>query len=454
MAYFPLFTDSKYLKCLLVGGGAVALRKARILAQFGVKCHVVAKEIDPELEQIAVDNSWSFIKRAYRDSDLTGCNIVVLATSDSSLNSRVSQVCHERSISVNVVDNAELSSFIFPGLVDRGPVTVAISSSGHSPTIARRLRGQIESLLPHSLGSFVEYLGQKRRQFTRSGDAKPDRGFWDQVIDSSVSNHIGKGEIEKADKVFNQLLNEGKQKGFVSLVGAGPGDPDLLTLKALKAMQIADVVYYDNLVSDEILNLVRRDANRIYVGKRRAFRSVRQDEISRMLCVDAEAGLRVLRLKGGDPMLFGRGGEESAELTKNGIDFEVIPGITAALGCAAYAGIPLTHRDYAQSVRFVTGHLKDGSLNLDWPELAKPDQTLVVYMGLSGIEQLTQNLVHNGLAPSTPAAVISRGTLVDQKVLCGTIVDIASKVREQQLPAPTTTIIGGVVNAAIHLKDS
>ena len=450
MPYFPLFTDATKLRGLIVGGGEVAFRKLKVLQQFDVRCDLVAPEVIPEIVNLADLDQLNISSREFEESDLTHCNFVVVATNDQALNRRISGLCHARSVWVNVVDNAELSSFIFPAIVERKPLTLAFSSGGASPTFVRRLRTRFESLIPNSTGSVLEYLATKRAQAKSRKLALTSR-LWDDVLDSAIPDLIAKHRVEEADQIFEALATGDRPPGYVSLVGAGPGDPDLLTTKALDVMQRADVVYYDNLVSEPILDLVRREAKRVYVGKKRAYKSIRQEEISALLLADALAGHRVLRLKGGDPMLFGRGGEETAALLKHGVRFEVIPGITAALGCAAYAGIPLTHRDHAQSVRFVTGHLQDGQLNLDWPELAKVNQTLVVYMGLVGLEELTRNLIAAGLAKTTQVAVISRGTLPDQQIIRSTIDTIARLVRQVNLPGPTTTIIGNVVSLAEHL---
>lgn len=451
MPYFPLFADSSSLRCLVIGGGSVAFRKLQILARFEVECIVVSPIVSDEVQDLCSDHAYSVIEREFEENDLTQCNLVVIATEKPETNLRISEACHAQDIPVNVVDNLEQSSFIFPAIVDRNPVTVAISSSGSSPSMARRLRTTIESVLPNSIGDVAVFMAKKRDQLLGKPLAGSKKDFWDEVLDSAIPDFIARGQDQQAEELFDGLANEGAKQGFVSLVGGGPGDPDLLTLKALNAMQRADVVYYDNLVSEGVLDLARRDARKIYVGKKRSFKDVRQEEISRMLLEDAQSGLRVVRLKGGDPMLFGRGGEETSALLSKNIQFEVIPGITAALGCAAYAGIPLTHRDYAQSVRFVTGQLRDGKVNLDWPELAKPDQTLVVYMGLTGLEQFTSNLVANGLDENTPVAIVSRGTLSDQEIVCGTLQNIAAKAQQQEVRGPTTTIVGNVVKVASHL---
>lgn len=451
MAYFPLFADSSSLRCLVVGGGSVAYRKLQVLVRFDVRCTVIAPIISREIQEFSSEFV-DIVEREFKKSYLTHCNLVVIATDNQELNKSISDLCHTRNIPVNVVDNEIQSSFIFPAIIDRDPVTIAISSGGSSPTLARRLRTNIEAIIPNSIGNLATYLKKKREELTSSSIVGSKKEFWDRVLDSALPELIAKNREGKADELFDELAHDVGTGGFVSLVGAGPGDPDLLTLKALHAMQRADVVYYDNLVSEGVLDVVRRDARKIYVGKKRAFKNVRQEEISRMLLVDARKGLRVVRLKGGDPMLFGRGGEETSALLAENVDFEVIPGITAALGCAAYAGIPLTHRDFAQSVRFVTGQLRDGKVNLDWPELAKPDQTLVVYMGLSGLAQFTANLLENGLEKTTPVAVISRGTLSDQVIVCDTVERIADKVHLLEIRGPTTTIVGNVIKVASHLR--
>ena len=304
-------------------------------------------------------------------------------------------------------------------------------------------------MISASLGEFAEFLSRKRLELRSEGTASSvSRQTWEGVVNSAIPDLIANGKYQEAEEAFDSIVDKRESiDGFVSLVGAGPGDPDLLTLKAKRCIENADVVLYDNLISDAILDRVRRDAERVYVGKRRNFPGIRQEQINEMLIDHAKAGRRVVRLKGGDPFLFGRGGEEIETLGENEIPFEVVPGITAALGCAAYAGIPLTHRDLSQSVRFITGHLKGDDVNLDWPELARPNQTLVVYMGLAGLSDLTANLLDSGIDPETPVAVVSRGTLPDQQVVVGTVTNIAKAVTSTNVAAPTTTIIGQVVNA-------
>ena len=452
MNRLPLFLDLADQPCLVVGGGDVAARKIRSLIDAGARVTVVAPVLADTTAELAKRHGLDVARREFEETDVPGQLLVIAATGDADVNRRAFAACRERRVLVNTVDDAALSSAIFPSIVDRGPVMVAVSTGGASPTLARRIREQIEALLPAATGQLAEFLGRRR---ARMRQAVPDidarRRLWDNALDGNVPGLIAEGNERAADSELQRLASGGAPEGFVSLVGAGPGDPDLLTLKALRTLQRADVIYYDNLVSPAVLERARRDAKRVYVGKRRAFAGTRQADINARLLADAQRGLRVARLKGGDPFIFGRGGEEIETLRQHGVDFEVIPGITAALGCAAYAGIPLTHRDWAQSVRFITGHLRDDVVNLDWPELAKPDQTLVVYMGLAGLRQLSARLIEHGMDPDTPSATISRGTLDDQAVVAAPLSGLAQAVEEAELPGPTTTIIGRVVDLRAEL---
>lgn len=449
MELLPLFFEGTAIKCLVVGGGALALRKLRVLIANGAGCRVVAREVHSPMLEFLKSQAINHEIREFRESDIDGVNLVICATDDSILHRQIFDLCASKNIFVNVVDNAELSTAVFPAIVNRSPVKVGVSSGATSPALTRWLRSQLESMIPASLGEFAEFLSRKRLELRSEGTASSvSRQTWEGVVNSAIPDLIANGKYQEAEEAFDSIVDKRESiDGFVSLVGAGPGDPDLLTLKAKRCIENADVVLYDNLISDAILDRVRRDAERVYVGKRRNFPGIRQEQINEMLIDHAKAGRRVVRLKGGDPFLFGRGGEEIETLGENEIPFEVVPGITAALGCAAYAGIPLTHRDLSQSVRFITGHLKGDDVNLDWPELARPNQTLVVYMGLAGLSDLTANLLDSGIDPETPVAVVSRGTLPDQQVVVGTVTNIAKAVTSTNVAAPTTTIIGQVVNA-------
>lgn len=457
MDYFPIFLRVTGRECLLVGGGEVALRKAEALLRAGARLHVVAPEIAPELEQKVEAADGRCSRRPFQPEDVTGCWLVVAATSQEPVNRSVQEAAEAASIPVNVVDRPELCSYIVPSIVDRSPLVIALSSGGRSPVLLRLLREQLERLLPAGYGRLAELAGRVRER-VRQAVSDPDdrRRFWERVLEGPVAQAAVAGDEQRAETLLDEAIDQGSQAedrgGEVWLVGTGPGDPDLLTLRALRLMQRADVVLYDNLISASVLDMVRRDAERIYVGKRRALHAVRQEGINALLVEHARRGRRVLRLKGGDPFVFGRGGEEIATLADEGIPFQVVPGITAANGCAAYAGIPLTHRDHAQSVRFVTGHLRDDSVNLNWPELAEPGQTLVVYMGLVGLDAICEGLMAHGRSADTPIALIERGTLPEQRVWTATLSTIRQHLADAQVRAPTLLIIGDVVRLHERLQ--
>lgn len=453
MRYLPLFHDFAGVEVLLVGGGNVALRKAELLAAAGARLRVVAPEIDDRIVALSEAGGGSVSRRAFEPADLTGVVLVIAATGDPEVNAAVAGLARARSLMINVVDDARASNVIFGSLVDRDPVIVALSSAGRSPVLLRLLRERIETLLPGRLGDLAEWAGGLRERVkAHLPDADARRRFWERLLAGPAAEAVLAGRGAAAARALEAALDESPASpaGEVYLVGAGPGDPDLLTLRALHLMQRADVVLYDNLVSDAILTRTRRDAERIYVGKRRAFHAARQQSINEMLVEFARAGKRVVRLKGGDPFVFGRGGEEIATLAAHRIDFQVVPGITAANGCAAYAGIPLTHRDYAQAVHFVTAVTGPGS-RLDWRSLAQPGQTLVFYMGLAALPEVCAELINHGRSKDTPAALIERGTLPDQRVLRGTLADLPAQADEAELAGPTLIIVGEVVAAAAEL---
>lgn len=448
MDFLPLFHNLQGRKVLVVGGGEVALRKARLLADAGAQLRVVAPEIDEELLEMVVQSSGESHLRGYQETDLQACVLVVAASDDKALNAEVSAHAQVLGIPVNVVDAPKLCSVIFPAIVDRSPLIVAVSSAGDAPVLARLIRAKIETWIPSAYGQLAG-LAKKFRDQVKAllPDVQQRRVFWEEVFQGPVAERMLAGQGAEAERLLAERVAGGAPKalGEVYLVGAGPGDPDLLTFRALRLMQQADVVLYDRLVAPPIIELCRRDAERIYVGKRRADHALPQDEINRLLIEQAKLGKRVLRLKGGDPFIFGRGGEEIEELAANGIPFQVVPGITAASGCAAYAGIPLTHRDYAQSVRFVTGHLKDGSCDLPWGDLVSPGQTLVFYMGLVGLPLICEQLIANGRAADTPAALVQQGTTSRQRVFTGTLANLPQLVAEHEVHAPTLVIVGEVV---------
>ncbi|MCY1477905.1 Siroheme synthase [compost metagenome] len=448
MDFLPLFHNLRGRRVLLVGGGDVALRKARLLAEAGAQLRVVAPDIHPELSQLVEQGQGESFLRGYAEGDLDGCVLAIAATDDEPLNARVSADAHGRGVPVNVVDAPALCSVIFPAIVDRSPLVVAVSSGGDAPVLARLLRAKLETWIPATYGQLAGLASRFRDAVKqRLPELQQRRIFWEEVFQGPVADRMLAGRAAEAERLLQDKLDGGQTaaRGEVYLVGAGPGDPDLLTFRALRLMQQADVVLYDRLVAPAILDLCRRDADRLYVGKRRSDHAVPQDEINRLLVDLAKQGKRVLRLKGGDPFIFGRGGEEIDELAANGIPFQVVPGITAASGCAAYAGIPLTHRDYAQSVRFVTGHLKDGTSDLPWADLVAPGQTLVFYMGLVGLPVICNELIRHGRAADTPAALVQQGTTTHQRVFTGTLADLPKLVAEHEVHAPTLVIVGEVV---------
>jgi len=444
MDYLPLFHNLNNRPVLLIGGGEQALRKARLLASAAAKLRVVAPVIHPELAALAQQLE----RREYRETDLDGVHLAVAATNNATVNACVAKDAQQRGIAVNVVDAPPLCSVIFPAIVDRSPLIVAVSSGGAAPVLARLLRARLESLIPAAYGRLAQFAARFRKQVKNTLlTVQQRRIFWEAVFQGRIAEHVLTGQEDQAKKLLQEKLqeNQADATGEVYLVGAGPGDVDLLTFRALRLMQQADVVLYDRLLPEGILELCRRDATRIYVGKRAAEHVVAQEQINQMLVTLAKQGKRVLRLKGGDPFIFGRGGEEIEQLAAEGIPFQVVPGITAASGCAAYAGIPLTHRDHAQSVRFVTGHLKNGTCDLPWADLVSPGQTLVVYMGLGGLAHICQQLIAHGCTADTPAALVEQGTTAQQRVISGALADLPELTAQQQVSAPALLIVGEVV---------
>ncbi|MDN5442307.1 MAG: siroheme synthase CysG [Acinetobacter sp.] len=455
MDIFPISLKLQQQPCLIVGGGHIAYRKAVLLHKAGAVIHVIAPDIDANLLQLVEESQGQYIQALYpAQIQLNDYRLVIAATDDYAVNTQVFEDCEALKILVNSVDDPPHCRFMVPAIVDRSPLVISVASNGTSPVLSRQIRTQLETSIPHGMGKLAEFSG-KWRAAVKAKISNPDerRVFWEDLYASPLKEQVFHDNLVEADRLIEQALLEWKTpKGEVYLVGAGPGDPELLTLKALRLMQQADVVIYDRLVSPAIMELCRRDATKIYVGKARSNHAVPQEGINALLVEYASKGQRVCRLKGGDPFIFGRGGEEIQELFAAGVPFQVVPGITAASGCSAYAGIPLTHRDYAQSVRFLTGHLKEGSPELPWDELVYQNQTLVLYMGLVGLEKICEKLIEHGQRPDMPVALISKGTTPEQKVVVGTLADIASKVEENHIQAPTLTIIGDVVSLREQLQ--
>ncbi len=449
MEYFPIFVDLRNRPVLVVGGGNVAARKVSLLRAAGAVVRVVALDFCPEIET-AEGESVELHRRAFAPDDLEGVHLVVAATNQAAVNREVSESARAKPVPVNVVDAPELCSFITPSIVDRSPLVIAISSGGNSPVLARLIRQKLEGLVPSGYSRLAKLAREYRQQAKdRLTGLTQRRRFWEAVLEGPIAERAMNGDESGARRMIEQRLLESNdapvEPGEVYLVGGGPGDPDLLTFKALRLMQQADVVVYDRLIAPAVLDKVRRDAERIYVGKAADQHTIPQEEINELLVKLARAGNRVVRLKGGDPFVFGRGGEEIETLRQAGIAFQVVPGITAALGCSSYAGIPLTHRDYAHACLFVTGHLKDGSLSLPWTSMVQSSQTVVVYMGLGALPQLCSKLVEHGLPGDWPTALVYQGTTENQRVLVGTLETITEKARAAALKAPVLVIVGEVV---------
>lgn len=444
MDFLPIFVNIRQQPCVVIGGGEVAARKVTLLLKAGAKVAVVSPGLCDALKQADIRH----IDQKFEDRLLDGARLVIAATDDHAVNLAVHAAATSRGIPVNVVDTPALCTFVMPAIIDRAPIIVAVSSGGAAPVLARLLRARLETMIPAGYGRLATLAARFRDQVKlKLGEGLPRRAFWEHIFEGAIGEDMLAGREEQAAQRLQQAMDNAQAPagGEVYLVGAGPGDPDLLTFRALRLMQKADVVLYDNLVSEGVMELVRRDAERIYVGKQRADHTMPQEGINDLLVRLAQQGKRVLRLKGGDPFIFGRGGEEIEKLAENNIPFQVVPGVSAANGVASYSGIPLTHRDYAQSVVFTTGHLRDDTIDLDWVALTRPQQTVVIYMGLTGLAEICRQLIAHGLPADWPAAVVQQGTTRHQRVLTATLADLAQKVEAAGFKAPTITIVGEVV---------
>jgi len=445
--WFPISLRLSGARVLIVGGGEVAARKLRLLERASPRLELVARELNAELAALRDQGRFHYLGVEFDPAQVSGCRLVIAATDDAAFNRQVAAAADGQGVPVNVVDDPAPSSFITPAIVDRAPISVAIATGGAAPVLARRLRERIETLLPAGYGRIAQFMEQRRPR-VKALPLPQRRNLWERFLDGAGPERLLSGQLDAAEALFSELLTAapGVATGEVYLVGAGPGDPDLLTFRALRLMQQADVVLHDRLVAPAILDLVRRDAERIFVGKRRNRHTVPQDEINAELVRLARQGKRVLRLKGGDPFIFGRGGEEIAELAAHGVPFQVVPGVTAAAGCAAYAGIPLTHRDYSQACIFVTGHARaDGELRLHWDQLARPGQTVVFYMGVTTLPRICAELIAHGLPADWPAALVEDGTQPSQRVLTGTLADLPAKVAALAPSGASLLIVGEVV---------
>ncbi len=455
MSQLALFADVSARRCLVVGAGPVASRKIEALLHAQAQVVVVAPDAISTVQEHAAAGHLEYHARAFEEQDLDDAFLVVVASDDAALNDRIAQTARAKGLLVNAAHNAAAGDVLLPSVIRRDPLQVAISTGGASPVLGRLLRDQLESSIPHAFGRLASLVERFRRPVrARFTERRLRRRFWEAALTGPIAEQVLDGRETEAQALLERELEQGNvpDRGEVYLVGAGPGDPDLLTFRALRLIRQADVVVYDRLVSEPIMALLRQDVEKIYAGKERSRHTIEQESINALLVRLAREGKRVLRLKGGDPLVFGRGGEEIATLMEEGVAFQIVPGITAANGCASYAGIPLTHRDHAQACIFVTGHLKDGSVNLNWEMLAHPHQTLVFYMGLAGCAEICRQLVKHGLAAETPAALITRGTTPQQRVLTGTLADLPQLVKEQDVVPPTLIIVGDVVQLREQLR--
>jgi len=452
MDYFPLFCRLQGKRCLLVGGGDVAERKARLLLDAGADLQVGALDFSPAFQQWAQQGKVTLLPGAFDEHWLEDCWLVIAATDDDAVNQQVGDAAELRRIFCNLVDAPQEASAIMPSIVDRSPLMIAVSSGGRAPVLARLLREKLEAMLPQHLGELASLAGSLRSRVKRTFNSMAQRrAFWERFfVSDRLAQTLANGDRPRAEHIVETLFDAPlSQQGEVVLVGAGPGDAGLLTLKGLQHIQQADVVVYDRLVSEPILNLVRRDAERVFVGKQAGNHCVPQSQINQVLLEQAQSGKRVVRLKGGDPFIFGRGGEELELLAQHHIPFSVVPGITAASGCSAYSGIPLTHRDHAQSVRFVTGHLQQHG-EIEWRKLAAEHQTLVFYMGLAQAPEIQQQLLQHGMDAAMPVAIVQNGTTPQQRVETATLAELATLA--QQFASPALIIVGRVVELRSQLR--
>lgn len=457
MSYLPLFIETTGKKCLIVGGGKVASRKLIPILKAKMKVTLISPEVIEEIElNFHKNKNLKIIKRKFKPEDIEDQFLIIAATNEKTTNQKIAKLSKDNNILVNMAEDSLSGNTLIPSVVDRDPIKIAVSSGAASPILTRLVKTRLETVIPYSFSKLadimMEYRDAVKKNFLKISDR---RKFWEVFLDGPISEMVLSGHIDKAKKALDESLKENKfleKTGEVYLVGAGPGDPELLSFKALRLMQKADIVIYDRLVSRPIMNLIRQDTEKIYVGKQRADHAMPQENINQLLARLALEGKKVLRLKGGDPFIFGRGGEEIESLIKDDIPFQIVPGITAASGCASYAGIPLTHRDYSQACIFVTGHLRDGTVNLNWEMLAHEKQTLIFYMGMHGSKIICEELIKHGLSEETPAALIVKGTTEDQEVIIGNLKNMPEIIMERKIVPPTLLIIGDVVKLHNKLK--
>lgn len=461
MDYLPIFANIKDQHCLIIGGGAVAARKADLFIKAGAVVTVIAPELKSEMKFHLSHGSivWQMDEFSVAlMASLVAPKYVISATDNQAVNEAVYHYCREQKIPVNVADQTQYCDFILPAIVDRSPMTIAISTGGRSPVLARVMKARLEQMIPAGFGRLADLVGRYRNKVKAAiTDLDGRKAFWETLLSSSVIDKAAQGRLEEAEAALETQLAQVKESGQaipvgeVYLIGAGPGDPDLMTFKGLRLLQQADVILYDRLVAPAIVEMARREAERIYVGKKDKWHKVQQTDISQMMVDLAKEGKRVARLKGGDPYIFGRGAEEAELLVQNNIPYEVVPGITAAAGCSAYAGFPLTHREFSQSVSLITGHQQAGAEGIDYARLASSGDTMVFYMGIKNADKIQAGLVEQGVNPKMPAAIIEKGTTPQQRVTITSLDKLALTIEEKAIKPPALLIVGDVIKVRERL---
>lgn len=455
MDYLPIFVNIKNQHCLIVGGGAVAARKADLFIKSGAIVTVIAPEIKTEMKHHLAHGKVVWQMDTFSDDVMHGLRVpkfVISATDDQKVNLAVYDYCQRHGIAVNVADQTKLCDFILPAIVDREPMTIAVSTGGRSPVLARLMKARLETMIPSGFSKLADLVGRYRNKVKEAiADGDGRKAFWESILDGAFIDKAVHGQHSEAEQQLEQQINRVAEQGQplpqgeVYLIGAGPGDPDLMTFKGLRLLQQADVILYDRLVAPEIIEMARREAERIYVGKKDKWHKVEQPDIGMLMVELAKQGKRVARLKGGDPYIFGRGAEEAEVLVNHGVSYQVVPGITAAAGCSAYAGFPLTHREFSQSVSLVTGHQQAGAEGIDYARLAQSGDTMVFYMGVKNAPKIQQGLLSNGVSPEMPVAIIEKGTTAEQRVTVSSLVNLSETLQENAIKPPALIVVGDVI---------
>ncbi|HXG77847.1 MAG TPA: siroheme synthase CysG [Methyloceanibacter sp.] len=453
MRTFPILVSFDGKPPLVVGGGELALVKMRLLLKRAPSVDIAAERVSPEIEALAEKGAVSLLPARPGIDQLRGRPLVIAATEDDEEDARVSAIARALGVPVNVPDRPELCTFALPAIVDRGEVTVAIGTSGASPVLAQRLRAWLEQELHPRLDALAKLAAEFRNPVAeRLPSGPPRRKFWEAVFEGAAAEAMLEGDEDKARALIAQAIEDAADKpqprGRVLLVGAGPGDPELLTMKAIRALKAADVIFYDRLVGEGVLDHARREAELIAVGKAKGAHSVSQEDINALLIERARSGQTVVRLKGGDPFIFGRGGEELEALRQAGIDVEIVPGVTAGIAAAASLQIPLTHRDVSHTVTFLSGHEAGGAEpsfeHLDLAALAGGKNTLLVYMGVSTAGLIAKKLIAAGFRSDLPVLAVENATRENERRVLATIADVAAHPERLGLKSPAVLIFGEV----------